>query len=211
MPVAAAVPKNEPTTTAEGLMLAGAVLAKADRDRHGMPALIIDGDEERILAVLALAYDRAIGPAVLANIRRASDNWGRGEPVLAAIDLALGGLSCLDDADAASIRVSLGDKLLGDGLSPRDLLKGCGLDPAPLDLLKAGFNVLEPRIPAGNGRGSGDWTTGGTGLGQPEGSPASPVTLILITPTFTRCRPMPRQSSPRTEPRFRTKTRRQNV
>lgn len=185
MPIAVAVPKNEPTITAEGLTLAGTVLAKMGRDRSGAPALAIDGGEERILALLALAYDRPIGPAALGNIRRASDNWGKGEPVLAAIDLALGGLSPLGDAEAASFRLSLGDKLLADGLSPRDLLRGCGFDPTPLDALKAGYNRLEPRIPAGNGRGSGDWTTADISTaappvkGKPEVKPATPPPAIV--------------------------------
>jgi hypothetical protein len=72
-------------------------------------------------------------------------------------------------------------KLLAEGLPPRDLLKGCGLDPTPLDALKAGYNPLEPRIPAGNGRGSGDWTTtDNTAIalpvsGKPEVKPATPA------------------------------------
>ncbi len=40
MPVAVAPPKNEPTITEAGLMLAGTVLAKAGHDRQGMPTLI---------------------------------------------------------------------------------------------------------------------------------------------------------------------------
>lgn len=175
MSAAVAAPKNEPTITAQGLLLAGTVLAKMGRDRDGSPGLAIDGEEERILALLALAYDRPVGPPVLDNIRRASANWSKGEPVLAAIDLALGGLSPLGDVEAASLRLSLGDKLLADGLSPRDLLKGCGYDPAPLDALKAGYNSLEPRIPAGNGLGSGDWTTdGGAGESPGDGSSSPP-------------------------------------
>ncbi|HEU0156082.1 MAG TPA: hypothetical protein VFQ82_08425, partial [Stellaceae bacterium] len=157
------------------------MLATMGRDRQGAPNLATDGDEERILALLALAYDRPIGAAVLGNIRRASNNWANGEPVLAAIDLALGGLSPLADVEAAALRLSLGEKLLAEGLPPRDLLKGCGLDPTPLDALKAGYNPLEPRIPAGNGRGSGDWTTtDNTAIalpvsGKPEVKPATPA------------------------------------
>lgn len=39
----------------QGLLLAGTVLAKMGRDRDGPPGLAIDGEEERILALLALA------------------------------------------------------------------------------------------------------------------------------------------------------------
>ncbi len=69
--------KSEPTMTVEGLMLAGTVLARMGRDRNGAPALVIDGGEERILALLALAYDRPIGAAVLGNVRRASSNYDK--------------------------------------------------------------------------------------------------------------------------------------
>lgn len=44
-------------------------------------------------------------------------------------------------------------------MSPRDLLSGCDLDTTALDLLKAGFNPDEPRVPAGNPDG-GQWTDG---------------------------------------------------
>jgi hypothetical protein len=174
MPVACEVSKNEPTITEQGLMLAGVVLAKMGRDSNGRPALVIDGDEEGILARLALAYDRPVGPAVLGNIRRASENWCNGETILAAIDLALGGLSPLADVEAATLRLSLGEKLLATGLSPRDLLKGCGLDPAPLDALKAGYNPAEPRIPAGNARQSGEWTDDGGAEGPGYGPSTTP-------------------------------------
>lgn len=185
MPVTVAVPKNEPMIAAEGLMLAGTVLAEMGRDRSGAPALVIDGDGERILVLLTLAYDRSVEPAVLGNIRRASINWAKDEPVLAAIDLALGGLSPLLDVEGASLRLSLGVKLLDEGLSPRDLLKGCGYDPVPLDALKGGYNPLEPRIPPGNGLGSGDWTTADNAAparpvtGKPEVKPASPPPAVL--------------------------------
>jgi hypothetical protein len=181
MPVACEVSKNEPTITEQGLMLAGVVLAKMGRDSNGRPALVIDGDEEGILARLALAYDRPVGPAVLGNIRRASENWCNGETILAAIDLALGGLSPLADVEAATLRLSLGEKLLADGLAPRDLLGGCGLDPTPLDALKAGYNPAERRIPAGNGRGSGDWTTAGNSTANQPGESGGPEPTGLYT------------------------------
>jgi hypothetical protein len=48
-------------------------------------------------------------------------------------------------------------------MSPRALLEGCDIDTAGLDLFKAGFNPSEPRVPAGTGRESGDWTSGDGG------------------------------------------------
>jgi hypothetical protein len=49
--------------------------------------------------------------------------------------------------------------LLDDGLTPRDLLKACGIDPSVLDWVGKNFNTDEPRIPVGNRIESGEWTS----------------------------------------------------
>ena len=66
------------TFTGEGLVLGGAILAPPHRDR-GATEIAIDGTEERILALLAVAYRKTTGPGVLGNIRRAARYWRRGE------------------------------------------------------------------------------------------------------------------------------------
>jgi hypothetical protein len=48
----------------EGLVLGATVLAPMRRDACGMPALAVDGAEERILALLAIAYGKMIGPGI---------------------------------------------------------------------------------------------------------------------------------------------------
>ncbi|MGH6836098.1 MAG: hypothetical protein ACREC9_11220, partial [Methylocella sp.] len=55
------------------------------------------------------------------------------------------------------------DELIEAGVAPQALLKAHGFDPAPLDLLKANFNPDQPRVPAGSGRESGEWS-GGAGI-----------------------------------------------
>jgi hypothetical protein len=47
-------------------------------------------------------------------------------------------------------------------------LKACSFDSAPIDLLKAGYNLHQPRVPKGNPNG-GQWTAedGGTSLAEP--------------------------------------------
>ena len=72
----------------------------------------------------------------------------------------MAGLHQLDDPDAAAYRLDIGDALLEDGFAPRDLLKTAGIDPTCLDGLGKSFNVSEPRIPAGYGVESGEWTNG---------------------------------------------------
>jgi len=173
------------TITGEGLVLGATVLVPMSRDACGTPALAISGDEERVLALLAVAYRKAVGPAVLGNIRRAEREGRHGEPCLAQIHLAHSGLPPLTDEEAASLRLSLGDKLLAAGVTPRKLMKASGLDPAPLGFLKAGYDPDQPRVPAGNADG-GQWTdddTTGEGGGSgpstaPQGQPPSAAVSV---------------------------------
>jgi hypothetical protein len=159
------------TITAEGLVLAGTVLAPMRRDVGGKPYLAIDGVEECILALLAAAYGRAVGPAVLGNIRRAAREWRRGEACLVQIHLAHGGLPRLANAQKAASRLQLGKTLLAAGVTPRELMKTCGLDPAALDLFKAGYDPDQPRVPAGNPDG-GQWTGDDSADGSAGSSPS---------------------------------------
>lgn len=140
--------------TKEGLVLGvGTVLAKASGDRCGRPAVAIDNAEERILALLAVAYGKAIDATVLGHIRRAAAQWSRAEPCLALIHLAYAGLSKLADEQECSFRLCLAERALADGVEPSDLLQACGFDRMPLDLLKAGYNLPQPRVPKGNPNG----------------------------------------------------------
>ena len=152
------------TFTEKGLVLgAGTVLAKANGHCYGRPAVAIDDAEERILTLLAVAYGKAVDPTVLGHIRRASEQWSRGEPCLALIHLAYTGLSKLADEQEVSFRLFLAERALADGVAPSDLLKASGLDSGSPDLLKAGYNLRQPRVPKGNPDG-GRWTSddGGT-------------------------------------------------
>src|SRR5665213_99951 len=135
--------------TAEGLVLgAGTVLAKR-ADRDGEPRLAIDGCEERLLALLSIAYGYAVSRAVLGSIRRAARDWSRGETCLAAIHLARSRLPPLPAGEAARFRLFASERLLDDGMAPRQILEDCEIDTAGLDMLKAGFNPAEPRVSAG--------------------------------------------------------------
>jgi hypothetical protein len=169
------------TITGEGLVLGATVLAKMGRDRYGMQELSVDGAAERILALLA------VGPAVLGNIRRASNYWSRGDTALAEIELALGGLQPLNDVEGAALRLSLGERLLAEGTTPRGLMKACGLDPAPLDLSKVGYNPNQPRGPGGNPDG-GQWTSDDDpAISRPDdAAPTPPLpTTVDLSPAAT--------------------------
>lgn len=165
------------TITREGLVLGTSLLAAIDGDAFGSAGPGVEGAEQRILALLSTSYGKSVGPRVLNNIRRASQYWRKGEASLAAIELALTGLPPLPDQEQASFRLLLGEKLLTEGVTPRDLMNACGFDLAPLDLVKTGFNPGQPRVPAGNPDG-GQWTSGdGSGEVGGSASPAEPERL----------------------------------
>jgi hypothetical protein len=145
------------TLTEAGLVLgAGTVLAKR-RSEGGRTSLAIDGAEQRLLALLTVAYGRAVTPSVIGNIRRAARERANGDHCLALIHLAHSGLTRLEEGEAAPFRLFAADRLIEAGVSPRRLLELRELDATPLDLLKAGFDPDEPRVPAGNPDG-GQWT-----------------------------------------------------
>jgi hypothetical protein len=101
-------------------------------------------------------------------MRRAAELWHEGEKAVAQFHLAFIGLP--DAVETVVFRLSLAVKLLESGVSPEALLKGLGFDRAALDLQK--YNPDEPRVPAGSGRESGQWTSGDNGQVQtPQAAP----------------------------------------
>ncbi len=146
------------TLTEDGLVLGAAtVLAKIGRSAGQDPEPAADNAGERILALLGVAYRQPVPSAVLGNIRRAGRYWQAGDDCLASIELALTGLPELPDEDEACSRLQRAARLLARGMAPDDLLKTLRVDPAA-DTVKAGFNPAQPRVPAGNGLGSGRWS-----------------------------------------------------
>ncbi|MGH6838379.1 MAG: hypothetical protein ACREDT_06200 [Methylocella sp.] len=79
---------REMTVTEQGLLLGdGTLLAKMADD-----GLRLEGEEERILTLLAVAYGRNIPAATLGSFRRTAKHWQSGDKCLAAIHLAQNGL-----------------------------------------------------------------------------------------------------------------------
>lgn len=139
----------------EGLFLgAGTRLATLKKDASS--EFDIEGQEERILALLSVAYWRPISAQVLNAIRAAVHAYGRGEKVLPDIYLAQGGLPKIDNVAQAACRLFMADRLLAEGLQPRELLDGLGIDSGPVRLLKASPEDLKhPGWPAGTPDGLG--------------------------------------------------------
>jgi hypothetical protein len=94
---------------------------------------------------------------LLVHLESAASFWNRGDKALANIRLVFAHLPRLDDR-ADAYRLFLAESLLDEGMSPETLMKVMGLEPAPSDLAK--YNPDQPRVPAGSGQTSGQWTSG---------------------------------------------------
>jgi hypothetical protein len=142
--------------TSEGLVLgAGTVMVPADGLRR---LRSIRGQETRVLALLSAAYGKAIAPSALGNIERASKAWSEGDDCLAYIHLAHAGLRELRDPYEAARRLFIVDGFMKEGTSPRAILDALGLGETYINLLEKLYNPAQPRVPAGSGRTSGEWT-----------------------------------------------------
>jgi len=145
----------------EGLVLgASTLLAPMVRGAAGAWTLDLEGREERLLATLSILHQKPLSANLLKRISRAAERWAEGEQVLAHLELAYSGLPKIETMDEAW-RLFCADGLLADGAEPHILMRALGLETSQLDLLK--HNRDQPRVPAGNGRESGRWTSGGAG------------------------------------------------
>jgi hypothetical protein len=92
----------------------------------------LDGEEGRMLTLLAVAYGRNVPKATLGSFRWASKHWQSGDKYLAAIHLAQNGLGKLDAQGA--YRLSLAAELIDAGIAPRKLAPQLGLSLPRFDL-----------------------------------------------------------------------------
>ena len=141
-----------------GLTLgAGTIIVPSGRDDWGRPVLKIDGNEERILALLSVAHDQPVMPSILNNLRSASRCWCKGEITLAYIHIAFSGLQALEDEEAPR-RLFMAKRLLDHGMDEAEMLKGLDLlpqcfTPWSWQQLVKEFNPDQPRVPAGCSEG----------------------------------------------------------
>ncbi|MGH6794986.1 MAG: hypothetical protein ACREDH_07260 [Methylocella sp.] len=112
----------------------------------------------RVLSLLTAAHGEPVAEGVVEKIRRAGEFWSAGEKTLAQLHLAFIGLPTIDEVGA--YRIFLAGVALEKGISPSDLMKALGFPRAARDLEK--YWEDEPRVPAGSGRESGEWTTDGS-------------------------------------------------
>jgi hypothetical protein len=142
--------------TPEGLVLgAGTVIVPADSARR---LRSMRGHETRALTLLSAAYGKAIAPSVLGNIERAAKAWSEGDNCLAYIHPAHARLPALQDPYEAARRLFIVDAFMKSGTSPRAVFEAFHFGVAYIDAVEKFFNPDEPRVPAGSGRTSGEWT-----------------------------------------------------
>lgn len=142
--------------TPEGLVLgAGTVLVAAEGERR---LRSVQGGQARVLALLSAAYGRAVRPSVLGNIERAAKCWREGDDCLAYIHLAHTGLMAPRDPRAAACRLFVTDQLMKAGVSSRIVFEALEVGAAYIEAVEKLYNPGQPRVPAGSGRASGEWT-----------------------------------------------------
>lgn len=140
----------------DGLVLgAGTVIVAAEFKRrlNDQPS-----GQARVLALLSAAYGRAVAPKVLGHIERAVRCWCDGDGCLAYIHLAHAGLPELPEPEKSAHRLFLADRVMEAGVSPRTVVQALGLGAGYLATMDKLYNPDQPRVPAGSGRISGQWT-----------------------------------------------------
>jgi hypothetical protein len=143
------VPKTMLTLDKRGLLFAGAHVLAPLCGETGK--LDIAAHRAAILARLAVAYRQPQEDRVVLCLEAAAKAWNRGDAGRAAFGLMHARLPDPKDDGDFYFRLALAGKALAAGRTPDDVLKTFGGSIAWMN---------EPRIPAGHGRGSGDWTDG---------------------------------------------------
>ena len=136
-----------------GTMLAPAGLSSRD--------ISIDIAEPRFLALLSAAHRRLPTVGELTHLRKAAERWREREDGLTAMHLALSGLSRLMRPNADAHRLFLADSLLQAGVDTEALMRALDLKMSP-DERVSKYSPDQPRVPAGSGPTSGEWTTAAT-------------------------------------------------
>lgn len=175
---------RETAITDAGLVVgAGTSLMRMREDRFGRPHLAVAEDRDRALALYCIAFQRRPAPDFLRHLASASGNWPR-DKALANLRLVFAQLPRLaNETDAW--RLHLAAALLDDEFPPSRLLSELGF--TPFDFRK--YDPEQPRVPAGNGRQSGQWgSTGGAASAPKVPAPrvASPADGATSHDTKTR-------------------------
>jgi len=116
------------TFTENGLEIGnGTVVVKLARDEWDRPALVIDGEEERILALLSVAWEKPIPDWVIDHFRSAGRALSKGEITQAYIHIAYTGLQPLMPDPETLRLLFFAEGFLDAGISGNEIRKAWGL------------------------------------------------------------------------------------
>ncbi len=107
---------------------------------------------------MSAAYGRGGSARGDGNIERATKCWSEGDDCLAYIHLVHAGLQAPRHVRAAAYRLFVTDRLMRAGVSPRAIFEWLEVGTPYIDAVEKLYNPDEPRVPAGSGRTSGQWT-----------------------------------------------------
>jgi hypothetical protein len=142
----------------EGLMLGvSTVLVAAGSSGRD---ILIDPRDPTLSALLTAAHLRRPTVGALAHLRKAAECWRGHEDAMAYMHLALSGLDRLERPDADAHRLFLADGLLKAGFTSNDIVGAVESGFPTIDPLDK-YDPDQPRVPAGDGRTSGQWTSTG--------------------------------------------------
>jgi hypothetical protein len=153
------------------LLGAGTVVADADRlERADAGAF----GEARLAALLSVAYGPQAAAGAMGHVKAAVARRGAGDLARADLHLALSRLGRLSRPQDAARRLFMADGLMRGGVTPEAIMNALSEGPAESgDLLK--YDPDQPRVPAGSGRTSGEWTSsGGTAESASPSKPSIP-------------------------------------
>ena len=159
------------TFASEGLVLgAGTILLQMNGPRRLQS---LRGQEVRLLALLSAFHGKPTAPSALLNIERATKAWNEGDGCLAHIYLAHAGLSWPQDLQLGAYRLEMAQCALKHGASLRTVFEALHLDARYIAAVEKAYNPAQPRVPAGSGRTSGEWTdSDSTGVDDSAGAGA---------------------------------------
>jgi hypothetical protein len=162
----------------EGLVLgAGTVLAKSGGSGRNIQ---IHPREPRLRALLAAAHLGQPSAGALAHLEKAAERWSEGRDAFAAVHLALSRLDRLEQPEVDAHRLFLADSLLKSGIEPGAIIDAIREGGLGFDRLGK-YDPDQPRVPAGSGRASGEWTSGGTAGDAHQSSQVNPSTITAAS------------------------------
>jgi hypothetical protein len=122
--------------------------------------------EARLCALLSAAYRQPIGSQTIRYIRRGAASWRDGDKAMAAMHLAMTGLTPLRDVKGAARRLFMADALMKAGTAPDTILRALDLPASAGEDVLTRYDDQEYRNPKGSGRVSGRWARQGAAGAQ---------------------------------------------